>query len=42
MKTLLDILARKDKSGTVSGDILINGKFMEFDDYQNIIGYCLH
>ena len=37
--TFLDILARKRKSGLVTGDILINGKFMEYEDYQNIIGY---
>ncbi|KAI8908931.1 hypothetical protein EDD86DRAFT_191026 [Gorgonomyces haynaldii] len=37
--TFLDILARKNKSGVASGDVLVNGKFMDYNDYRNIIGY---
>lgn len=37
--TFLDILARKNKAGTVSGDVLVNGKFVNYDAYRNIIGY---
>lgn len=37
--TLLDILAMKNKSGTVSGDILVNGVFMDYEKYRNIIGF---
>lgn len=35
----MDILARRNKSGTVSGDILINGSFMDYQHYRSIIGY---
>ncbi|KAJ3130584.1 hypothetical protein HK101_005054, partial [Irineochytrium annulatum] len=37
--TLLDILAGKSKTGTVAGDILVNGKKIKHDDYRSIIGY---
>ncbi|KAJ3330156.1 hypothetical protein HDU76_006308 [Blyttiomyces sp. JEL0837] len=37
--TFLDILARKNKSGKVKGEILINGKAMSADEYKSIIGY---
>ncbi len=37
--TLLDILAQKNKSGFVTGDILINGKFIDCEKYRSIIGY---
>ncbi|KAH9270896.1 hypothetical protein BASA83_006849 [Batrachochytrium salamandrivorans] len=37
--TFLDILARKNKSGTVSGDILVNSRFMDNQNYTSIIGY---
>lgn len=37
--TFLDILARKNKTGTVMGDIFINGKKMSDGDYKKIIGY---
>jgi ABC-type multidrug transport system ATPase subunit len=37
--TLLDILARKNKAGVVSGDILVNGAYMDYEQYRHIIGY---
>lgn len=37
--TFLDLLAKKNKSGRVTGDILVNGKFMNYKEYRNIIGY---
>ncbi|KAL2912287.1 FAD-dependent urate hydroxylase [Polyrhizophydium stewartii] len=37
--TFLDILARKSKSGIVSGEILVNGRFMDNQEYKSIIGY---
>jgi ABC-type multidrug transport system ATPase subunit len=38
--TLLDILARKNKSGIVTGDILVNGEYMDYEKYKNIIGFA--
>ncbi|TPX66990.1 hypothetical protein SpCBS45565_g04130 [Spizellomyces sp. 'palustris'] len=37
--TFLDILARKNKSGIVAGEVLVNGKFMGDEKYRSIIGY---
>jgi hypothetical protein len=31
-------LAKKNKSGIVTGDIIVNGKFMDYEKYRNIIG----
>jgi ABC-type glutathione transport system ATPase component len=36
--TLLDILARKNKAGVVTGDILVNGEYMDYEKYRSIIG----
>jgi ABC-type multidrug transport system fused ATPase/permease subunit len=37
--TFLDILARKNKRGTISGEIIVNGKIMDIQEYKSIIGY---
>ena len=37
--TFLDILARKNKAGAISGDILVNGKYMDNTEFRDIIGY---
>ncbi|TPX68950.1 hypothetical protein CcCBS67573_g07015 [Chytriomyces confervae] len=37
--TFLDILAQRNKTGTVHGKILINGKPMASDEYKRITGY---
>lgn len=37
--TFLDILARKNKSGIVTGEILVNGREMDLMHYRSIIGY---
>ncbi|KAJ3212142.1 hypothetical protein HDU67_004012 [Dinochytrium kinnereticum] len=37
--TLLDILGKRNKSGIISGQILVNGKTMSHDEYRSIIGY---
>lgn len=37
--TFLDILARKNKRGLISGDISVNGKIMDIQEYKSIIGY---
>ncbi|RKP30927.1 hypothetical protein METBISCDRAFT_30524 [Metschnikowia bicuspidata] len=37
--TLLDILAGKTKSGTVDGDIYVNGKVLNSADYRKIVGF---
>ncbi|KAI8816711.1 putative ABC transporter [Fimicolochytrium jonesii] len=37
--TFLDILAKRNKSGYVSGEMLVNGKFMSDDEYRAIVGY---
>jgi len=36
--TFLDILARKNKSGTVKGEIRVNGRLMSKNEYRSIIG----
>ena len=40
--TFLDILARKNKSGIVSGEILVNGQFMKMEKFRSIIGYFVY
>ncbi|KAI8917509.1 hypothetical protein DFJ77DRAFT_456678 [Powellomyces hirtus] len=37
--TFLDILAKRNKRGAVTGDILVNGKFMSDAEYRSIVGY---
>ncbi|GAA98720.1 hypothetical protein E5Q_05408, partial [Mixia osmundae IAM 14324] len=37
--TFLDILAKKDKRGTVSGTVLVNGRTIPDNKYKRIIGY---
>ncbi|KAI8331168.1 ABC transporter [Chlamydoabsidia padenii] len=37
--TLLDILANRTKSGTVSGQVLVNGHCLSPRQYKNLIGY---
>lgn len=37
--TLLDILASKTKSGTVSGNIYVNGRLLLKSEYSNIVGF---
>lgn len=37
--TFLDILAQKTKRGTVSGEILVNGRSMTRDKYKRIVGF---
>ncbi|KAE8449539.1 hypothetical protein EG329_008148 [Mollisiaceae sp. DMI_Dod_QoI] len=37
--TFLDILARKNKRGTVSGDFYVNGEKVNDNDYKNVVGF---
>ncbi|KAK6462793.1 hypothetical protein DFJ63DRAFT_176107 [Scheffersomyces coipomensis] len=37
--TLLDILAGKNKGGTISGSCYVNGNLLDNDDYKRIVGY---
>ncbi|KAL7749394.1 FAD-dependent urate hydroxylase [Sorochytrium milnesiophthora] len=37
--TFLDILAKRHKSGSVSGEIMVNGKAVEANEYKRIVGY---
>ncbi|KAF8339814.1 uncharacterized protein EI90DRAFT_2967001 [Cantharellus anzutake] len=37
--TLLDILARKQKKGSVSGDILVNGRYVSDDAFRKVMGF---
>ncbi|KAK7525409.1 ATP-binding cassette sub-family G member 2 [Phyllosticta citriasiana] len=37
--TFLDILARKNKRGTVSGDIYVNGEKIPDEDFRSVIGF---
>ncbi|KAM0754863.1 hypothetical protein T439DRAFT_309694 [Meredithblackwellia eburnea MCA 4105] len=37
--TFLDLLARKRKKGTVSGDILVNGKQVGDAEYRRVVGF---
>lgn len=37
--TFLDILARKNKRGTVSGNIYVNGSIVSDEEYREVIGF---
>lgn len=37
--SLLDILARRHKSGTVHGNIYINGRTISHSEYKRVVGY---
>jgi ABC-type multidrug transport system ATPase subunit/ABC-type multidrug transport system permease subunit len=37
--TFLDILARKNKRGTVEGDFYVNGEKVSDNDYRNVVGF---
>ena len=37
--TFLDILARKNKRGTVEGDFYINGEVISDDDFKSVVGF---
>ncbi|KAG4430218.1 hypothetical protein IFR05_014304 [Cadophora sp. M221] len=37
--TFLDILARKNKRGAVSGDFYVNGEKVNDTDYKNVVGF---
>ena len=37
--TFLDILARKNKRGTVVGDFYVNGEKVNDNDYKNVVGF---
>jgi ABC-type multidrug transport system ATPase subunit len=37
--TFLDILAKKTKRGSVSGEVLVNGRTMTADKYKRIVGF---
>lgn len=37
--TFLDILARKNKRGTVSGDFYVNGEKVNDTDFKNVVGF---
>ncbi|RDL38807.1 uncharacterized protein BP5553_03147 [Venustampulla echinocandica] len=37
--TFLDILARKNKRGTVEGDFYVNGEKVNDNDYKNVVGF---
>lgn len=37
--TFLDILARKDKRGTVSGTMLVNGREVKDEEFKSVIGF---
>ncbi|GJN87353.1 hypothetical protein Rhopal_000302-T1 [Rhodotorula paludigena] len=37
--TFLDLLARKDKRGTVSGEILVNGRPVSATEYRRVVGF---
>ncbi|GJJ08367.1 hypothetical protein Clacol_002581 [Clathrus columnatus] len=37
--TLLDILARKNKKGTVAGTSLVNGQIVTDDDFRKVVGF---
>ncbi|KAF9115801.1 hypothetical protein BGX27_006413 [Mortierella sp. AM989] len=37
--SLLDILARRHKSGTVNGNIYVNGKIISNREYKRVVGY---
>lgn len=37
--SLIDILARKDKSGIVEGDFYVNGRVISDDDFRRVTGF---
>ena len=37
--TFLDLLAKKDKKGTASGEILVNGKQVGDAEYRRVVGF---
>ncbi|CAG8472928.1 5641_t:CDS:10 [Diversispora eburnea] len=37
--TFLDILARKNKAGTISGEIYVNGRIVGDDEFKRVVGY---
>ncbi|TNY21418.1 hypothetical protein DMC30DRAFT_350707 [Rhodotorula diobovata] len=37
--TFLDLLARKDKRGTVAGEILVNGRHVSATEYRRVVGF---
>lgn len=37
--TFLDILARKNKRGTVSGTMLVNGREVSSEEFRKVVGY---
>ncbi|KAG0320854.1 hypothetical protein BG000_003425 [Podila horticola] len=37
--SLLDILARRHKSGTISGQIYVNGRIISSQEYKRVVGY---
>ncbi|ORY79351.1 hypothetical protein BCR35DRAFT_291656 [Leucosporidium creatinivorum] len=37
--TFLDLLARKSKTGSVTGDILVNGKKVDNSEYRRVVGF---
>ncbi|KAJ3297942.1 hypothetical protein HK104_011342 [Borealophlyctis nickersoniae] len=37
--TFLDILARRSKAGVVSGEILVNGKFISDQEFRSVVGF---
>ncbi|KAF9113682.1 hypothetical protein BGX27_001045 [Mortierella sp. AM989] len=37
--SLLDILARRHKSGIIQGDIFVNGKIVSDEEFKSVVGY---
>jgi ABC-type multidrug transport system ATPase subunit len=37
--TLLDILARRNKKGTIQGEVLVNGRKISDEQYQRVVGF---
>lgn len=37
--TFLDLLARKRKAGSISGDILVNGSVVSEQEYRRVVGF---
>lgn len=37
--SFLDILARKNKAGNISGQIYVNGKIVENGEFKRVVGY---
>ena len=38
--SFLDILARKNKAGTISGEIYVNGRVVEDSKFKSLVGYA--